>query len=106
MRHQHVMRDAVHLLRRVHCTAGRVLAAAVVAEHGRGPRLVEGHPELHAVAEAAEAQLGVLYEVVHDLGVQPAILLDLWEWLREGREAQRGGRSTQSKLHYLQGYIN
>jgi len=77
MREQHVVRHAVHLAGGVHGPAGRVLAAAVVAQHGGAPRLVQGDPVLHAVAEAVEAKVGVGGEVVDDLGVEPAVLLQL-----------------------------
>lgn len=42
------------------------------------PGLVDGDPVLDAVTEACEAQLGVLDKVVHDLGVEPAVLLNLF----------------------------
>jgi len=41
------------------------------------PGLVDGDPVLDTVSKAGEAQLGVLDKVVHDLGVEPAVLLNL-----------------------------
>ena len=56
------------------------------------PWLVDGDPVLDSVTKACEAELGVLDKVVHDLGVEPTILLNLragqgraGKWEREGR---------------------
>lgn len=74
---EHVVGHLVHLPRRVHCAPRRVLTAAVMSQHSCAPGLVDGDPVLDAVAEACEAQLCVLDKVVDDLGVKPAVLLDL-----------------------------
>jgi hypothetical protein len=48
-----------------------------MAQHCCTPWLVDSDPVLDSVTKAAEAQLGVFDKVVHDLGVQPAVLLNL-----------------------------
>ena len=59
------------------CRLGRALAAGgvppeEVPEHGRDPRLVERDHLVHAVAEAAGDDRGVLGEVVGHVAVEPA----------------------------------
>jgi hypothetical protein len=79
---ENVFRTMVHRRHRLLRVAvpGRV-DAQQVAQHADDPRLVVGAPALHAIAERAPADLGVLREALGGVARQPAAVLlqPLWQ---------------------------